>query len=124
MALKRFKNKPFKDQVIELLSTLGNALNSSDKESRKKWKTSVYGIAKQYGRFYGITHADDYDLIKDMTVREIVGIVMDEDESNAGKIDMLQLLKDCRYPIKLVHVSNHVETELLERIDDAIEKLS
>lgn len=37
--------------------------------------------------------------------------------------DFIKLLKDCRYPIEHIHKGNHDESNLLKRIDEAINEL-
>lgn len=64
MKKRRFKKYSEKDQIRLLLSALWSALN--EKRSRK---TDIYGLAKQY---YSFLRREDFDIIKNMTIEEIV----------------------------------------------------
>ena len=74
MKIRRFEKYSKSDKIRLLLSALTSALQ----EDLKFRKTDIYGIAKQY---YSFLRKEDFELIKNMTMSEIVNL-LDRKENN------------------------------------------
>jgi len=70
--MRKFDKNTEKEKIEILIRVLSQALAEEvwyDYISKRK--TSIYGIACQFGRTYGVKK-EDFDLIKNMTISEIV----------------------------------------------------
>jgi rhamnogalacturonyl hydrolase YesR len=72
---RKFKKLPDNVQKEILLSGVSMALKETNK---KKWRTDVYGVARQYLNSYGV-RKEDFDQIKNMTIDELVQNIMENE---------------------------------------------
>lgn len=72
--IRKFLKHSEKERMKILFKMLSYALV----EDNTNWKTDAYGIARQYGGSFGVKK-EDFDMIKNMTIDEIVQKITQED---------------------------------------------
>jgi hypothetical protein len=72
---REFHKLPRKSQVWLVYTALNMAM-SEPADMRKEWRTDVYGVAMQYRPQL---RREDFDLIKGMTLEEIMKILLEEE---------------------------------------------
>lgn len=74
LVIRVFDQKTEKEKIFYLLQFIFLAL-AEPEEERKRWRTDIYGIAKQYGENYNVTRKD-FDLIKGLTIEQVINKIL------------------------------------------------
>ena len=82
--MRKFEKNTAKQQIEILFSKLSNALSEEVWFPQIKRRTSIYGIACQFGKNHGIKK-EDFDLIKNLTIDEIVNLLDRKNDTNKRK---------------------------------------
>lgn len=75
---RKFDELTEKEKVRRLVGSLMMAAMEPD-DVKRTWRANVYSIARQYAN-RNIVRLSDYDMVKKMTIEEVVTILMKKDE--------------------------------------------